>query len=469
MVNCDIEASVIGGLLLGGYTPDAADVIATLDDDVFSNRLYRDTFREIKRQAKTRGLIDSLMIGEAMGEGNFGTVMDTARRCPSAANLKGYAKILADYYRVRRFTALLGDGLEKIKKSPHHEQALSVIQEVSTALREIEQPANEIRPMHIGELLDPYAELLEKRLKNGEASDSLKTGIDELDEILGGINPVDLVVVAARPGMGKTEFALKVAQGVAEQNTLRQIDTENREITEIERKSVLIFSMEMDAMQIVERSLAEASHLPVSTLRKPCRMDNEGWARVSEGVRRLQALDVWVVDASSLTVEQIQAISYRHKLTHPALSLIMVDYLGLIEKPRAERNDLAIAHISASLKRMAKTLKTPVMSLSQLSRNVEQRTNKRPVNADLRDSGSIEQDADSIIMLYRDGEYNQNSPAAKYAEIIVTKNRFGKHGTAYQEFINGHFMPTNQLRAASACQTNTDVTATKRYAGGAVV
>lgn len=135
----------------------------------------------------------------------------------------------------------------------------------------------------------------------------------------------------------------------------------------------------------------------------------------------------------------------------------------MIEKPRAERNDLAIAHISGSLKRVAKELKTPVMSLSQWSRNVEQRTNKRPTCADLRDFGSIEQDADSIIMLYRDAVYNENSPAAKYAELIVTKNRFGTQGTAYQEFRNGHFMPTNQEQAASACQSNANVATIKRY------
>lgn len=469
MTDQEIEASVIGGLLLGGYTPDAADVLATLDDDAFTASLYRETFREIRRQAKTRGLIDALMVGEAMGSGNFGTVMETAKKCPSAANLKGYARVLADYQRVRRFTALLGDGLEQVRQCPNHERALAVMGQVLASLRDIDCPADEVRPMHIDELIDPYTALLEKRLKNGEASDSLKTGIDALDEILGGINPVDLVIVAARPGMGKTEFALKVAEGVAAQHTTRQIDTENGAITEIERKGVLIFSMEMDAMQVIERSLAGASYLPVSTLRKPCRMDDEGWARVSQGLHRLQGLDVWVVDASSLTIDQIRAISYRHKLTHPALSLIMVDYLGLIEKPRAERNDLAVAHISGSLKRMAKELKTPVMSLSQLSRNVEQRTNKRPTCADLRDSGSIEQDADSIIMLYRDAVYNENSPAARYAELIVTKNRFGTQGTAYQEFKNGHFMPTDQEQAANACQSNTNVAPMKRYASGAAV
>jgi len=183
-------------------------------------------------------------------------------------------------------------------------------------------------------------------------------------------------------------------------------------------------------------------------------MDDEDWARISMGIQALTGLDVWVVDASKLTIEQIRAIAERHKRQFPNLSLIMADYLGLIEKPRAERNDLAIAHISGGMKRMAKDLKTPVLSLSQLSRDVEKRPKgqKRPVNSDLRDGGSIEQDADGIYMLYREGVYEPESPAAPYAEIIVTKNRFGSLGTVYQLFKNGHFMPTDQAMAAEICK-----------------
>ncbi|HHU9783536.1 hypothetical protein LGP00_24590, partial [Escherichia coli] len=154
----------------------------------------------------------------------------------------------------------------------------------------------------------------------------------------------------------------------------------------------------------------------------------------------------------------------------PNLSLIMADYLGLIEKPKADRNDLAIAHISGSLKAMAKDLKTPVISLSQLSRDVEKRPNKRPTNADLRDSGSIEQDADSIIMLYREAVYDENSSAAPFAEIIVTKNRFGSLGTVYQRFCNGHFVACDQDEARQICTaSNAPAARGRRYAQGADV
>lgn len=443
MINTEIEASVIGGLLLGGYTPDASDVIATLDEESFTVPLYRATYREIKRQAKQRGLIDGLMVAESMGEGMFSHVMETTRKCPSAANLKGYARTVGEYAKIRRIMGLIDSGREEISKAGNHEIAMNAISQFMASLSDIDGPGDEVRPLHIRDVLEGYNELLERRLKQGEDSDTLKTGIPELDEITGGINQVDLVIVAARPGMGKTEFALTVAEGVASQK-LPGSD---------KNRGVLIFTMEMDANQIVERQLAGAGNLPVSALRKPSRMGDHEWNLVTVGLGKLMDLDVWIVDASKMSVEQIRAISERHKRNNPELSLILVDYLGLIEKPKADRNDLAIAHISGGLKRMAKDLKTPVMSLSQLSRDVEKRPKgqRRPTNADLRDSGSIEQDADSIIMLYREGVYDEESPAARFAEIIVTKNRFGQLGTVYQEFKNGHFKPTDQEEARGVC------------------
>ncbi|WP_446471138.1 replicative DNA helicase [Xenorhabdus stockiae] len=453
----EYEASVIGGLMISGLSQDASDVLATLEPEVFHSRFYREMFRIIRSQAKTRGMIDSLMVADAMGDDQWMNVMQIAKNCPSAANLKGYANMVLANHERRKMIELMDEARERILTGTIENAAESMDWFISQAM-EVRKPCDEIRPLHVSELLDDYTEILEKRLKNGEQSDTLKTGIDELDEITGGINPVDLVIVAARPGMGKTEFALKVAEGVASQK-----------VTGTDQKrGVLIFSMEMDSQQIIERQLAGASSLAVSALRNPARMDDEGWARVAGGIGRLQGLDVWVVDASKLTVEQIMSIAKRHKKAHPALSLIMVDYLGLIDKPKAERNDLAVAHISASLKRLAKDTHTPVIALSQLSRDVEKRTNKRPVNADLRDSGSVEQDADSIIMLYREAVYEENSPAAPYAEIIVTKNRFGQLGTVYQRFRNGHFMSVDQKEAAGVCQ-NRDDKPHKRFAKGANV
>ncbi|HAS1287843.1 TPA: AAA family ATPase [Salmonella enterica subsp. enterica] len=455
----DIEASVIGGLLIGGLTPTASDVLATLEPEAFSIPLYRKAFEVIRKQARNRNLIDGLMVAEECGDEYATAVMMTARSCPSAANLKGYAGMVVDSYQRRQVLQLLDEMREQISNGTLDASGRAM-DDLVKRLSAIRKPRNEVKPVRLGEIINDYTDTLDRRLRNGEESDTLKTGIEELDAITGGMNAEDLVIIAARPGMGKTELALKIAEGVAS----RVIPGSGV------RRGVLIFSMEMSAIQVVERGIAGAGMMSVSVLRNPSRMDDEGWARVASGMKLLADLDVWVVDASRLSVEEIRSISERHKQEHPNLSLIMADYLGLIEKPKAERNDLAIAHISGSLKAMAKDLKTPVISLSQLSRDVEKRPNKRPTNADLRDSGSIEQDADSIIMLYREAVYDENSSAAPFAEIIVTKNRFGSLGTVYQRFCNGHFVACDQDEARQICTaSNAPAARGRRYAQGADV
>ncbi len=458
MINQQIEASVIGGLLLEGLTLNASDVLATLKPEAFSSHFYRETYKAIQKQAKTRGMIDLMMVAEAMGDGHFANIMQAAKDCPSAANLKGYATMVADNHNRREMISLMDQHRHAIETGTIDAAAEAMDQLIKKA-NELRSGNDEIKPIHTKELIEDYTNVLEERLKNGDESDTLKTGIPEFDEITGGINPVDLVIIAARPAMGKTELALRITEGVAS-----QVDKQTGL-----KKGVLIFSMEMSSRQIIERQIAGASGLSVSTLRNPAKMDDEGWARVSSGIGRVENLDVWVVDASQLNVDQIRAIARRHKQQYPALSLILVDYLGLIEKPKAERNDLAIGYISLNLKGMAKELLTPVISLSQLSREVEKRTNKRPTNGDLRDSGSIEQDADIVAMIYREGVYNENSPAADYAEIIVAKNRSGPTGTVYQRFKNGHFMDTCQIEAERACsQASHPQPATKRWKGADV-
>ncbi|ECF6836117.1 replicative DNA helicase [Salmonella enterica subsp. enterica] len=457
----DIEASVIASLLIGGLTPAASEVLATLPAEAFTIPLYQTAYKVIQKHAVVRKMIDGMMVAEECGEGHFGDIMATYKSCPSAANLKGYAEMVADAYQ-RRMVLQLMDELRGPISNGTLDVSTKAMDELAKRLGAIRKPGHQVQPVRLGDILDDYAETLENRLRNGEESDTMKTGIDDLDAITGGMNAEDLVIIAARPGMGKTELALKIAEGVA-----------SRKLPGTETKrGVLMFSMEMSRLQIVERSIAGAGNMSVSVLRNPARMDDEGWARVSNGIARLQDLDVWLVDASKLTVEQIRAIAERHKQEHPQLSLIMVDYLGLIEKPKADRNDLAIAHISGSLKGMAKDLKTPVISLSQLSREVEKRPQgqRRPTNADLRDSGSIEQDADSIIMLYREAVYDENSPAAPFAEIIVTKNRFGSLGTVYQRFVNGHFMDCDQDEARGVCTSaGQQQPRGKRYSKGADV
>lgn len=442
MVDSDLEACVLGSLLLGGLTTDALDVLNMLDPEAFHHHFYRQLFLEIKRQATKRHMIDAMLVASAMGseKGTFSLVMETCRVVPSARNLLGYAKHLHEKFMIRGFVKLMESNYDTITLSHNHEEAFEKMQEFTRQMLKISRPSDEVQPVRIGELLDGYMDTLEKRVSDGDESYTVKTGIEPLDDITGGLNDTDLIIIAARPGMGKTELALKIAEAVAQSSVTLG--------TEQVKRGVLIFSMEMQAQQIVERQLANASNVSVSMLRKASHLADEDWGRISMGIGQLANLDVWVVDATNLTIDQIKAVAARHKSKYPGLSLIMADYLGLIKKPTAERNDLAIGEITRGLKTMAMELNTPVVCLSQLSRDVEKRPNKRPVNADLRDSGSIEQDADGIWFIYRDGAYNPDSPAADVAEIIVGKNRHGPGGVAYQRFHNGHFKDIDQVEAA---------------------
>ncbi len=238
-----------------------------------------------------------------------------------------------------------------------------------------------------------------------------------------GLQPSDLIIVAARPSMGKTTFAMNLVENAAM----------------LQDKPVLIFSLEMPSEQIMMRSLASLSRVDQTRIRTG-QLDDEDWARISGTMGiLLEKRNIYIDDSSGLTPTEVRSRARRIAREHGGIGLIMIDYLQLMRVPSLSDNrTLEIAEISRSLKALAKELQVPVVALSQLNRSLEQRADKRPVNSDLRESGSIEQDADLIMFIYRDEVYHENSDLKGIAEIIIGKQRNGPIGTVRLTF-NGQW------------------------------
>lgn len=400
------EQSVLGGCMLAD---DAywriADLITETD---LSNAKHRLIFRAISELAKAGQPCDAVTMGEWFDRqgladlaGGFGYILHLANSTPSAANIRAYAEIVAKHSQHRRVLDA-GAKIAKVTVDDSYGQAHRILGAVARSELATIRPARDV--------MADFVQDLQTKCDAESDLTGLSTGFPHMDEMIAGLQPGDLIIVAGRPSMGKTTFAQNVAENVA-----------------LTSKRVLFFTMEMTAPGVLARSVASIGGVSFKAIRSPKSLEPEQWNRVFEAAKKLKESGLLYDESCGLTVEQICA---RARQCHGAapLSLIVIDYLQFIKAPRGDTMALSIQEITRELKSLAKALNIPIILISQLNRDVEKRADRRPIMADLRESGAIEQDADLIIFLYRDGYYNADSPHKGFAEAIIAKQRQGEVG-----------------------------------------
>jgi replicative DNA helicase len=431
----DAEQSVLGGLMLDNRAWD--QVADRLRESDFYRNEHRLIFRAIGRLMEQSKPIDVLTVSEALREvhdleqvGGEVYLFELANNTPSAANITAYADIVRERSVLRLLIAAASD----IAENAFNAQGRSVVELLDAAERSVfsisEQGSRNAGPVNIKDYLAKTMDRIDTLFHSKSAITGIPTGYNDFDNMTSGLQGSDLVIIAGRPSMGKTTFAMNIAEHVAIKS----------------RSPVLIFSMEMPGEAIVMRLLSSLCRIDQLRIRTG-KLADEDWPRISSTVSMLSDAPLFIDDTPGLSPAEMRARARRLAKEQGQLGMIVVDYLQLMQVPGYNENRTAeISEISRSLKGLAKELKVPVVALSQLNRGLEQRADKRPVMSDLRESGAIEQDADIIVFIYRDEVYNENSPDKGTAEIIIAKQRNGPIGKVRLTFMGQYTCFENFIR-----------------------
>ena len=421
----EAEQSVIGGLLLSDQAWD--NVAGRLTEQDFYREDHRLLFRGLadlgdKSQPRdvvtlTEWLRGHDLLDKAGGAAYIGNL---AADTPTAANIRAYADIVRERSVMRQ---LIRSGTE-IAELGFTADGRTTADMLDQAERLVFAIAEQTRRdgdgvLGLNQLLTKVVENIEYLYENQDAFTGKPTGIHKFDEMTNGLQNGDLIIVAGRPSMGKTSFAMNIVENVAIQHQV----------------PVAVFSMEMSAEQLVMRMISSWGRVDQGRLRSG-RLEEQDWPRITSAIAIMnENAKLFIDDAPALSPGELRARARRLKREHD-IGLIVVDYLQLMQvHGTSENRTNEISEISRNLKALAKELDVPVIALSQLNRQVEQRDNKRPRMSDLRESGGIEQDADLIVFIYRDEVYNEDSDAKGTAEIIIGKQRNGPLGTAVSAFL----------------------------------
>ena len=421
----EAEQAVLGSII---QSIDAWDKVAEiLIEEDFYNRAHRIIFTAITRLIANNSNADPVTLKSELESNNqledvggFTYIINLARNTPSSSNVSAYANIVRERAVVRELIGAAND-IADISFNPEGRNSKELLDLAETKVFEIAEKrtaANE-GPVSVKSALRKTVARIEELAAQDKDVTGVSTGFIDLDKKTTGLQPSDLIIVAARPSMGKTTFAMNLVE-----NALM-----------LEEKPVLVFSLEMPAEQIMMRMLASLCRINQTTVRTGKLEDNH-WAQVQSTMKMLNEKDnLYIDDSSGLTPMEVRTRARKLARESGGISMIMIDYLQLMRVPALSDNrTLEISEISRSLKALAKELECPVIALSQLNRGLEQRADKRPINSDLRESGAIEQDADLIMFIYRDEVYNENTDLKGISEIIIGKQRNGPIGTVRLTF-----------------------------------
>ena len=420
----EAEQAVLGGIMLDNQAWDlASERLNTYDFYTAEHRLI---FNAIEMLAEQNKPFDVLTLAEHLkihnnlpAAGGETYLFELAKNTPSTSNVSAYADIVRERSVLRQLLA----AANKIASTAFNQEGRSVAELLDEAEQEVfniaDHGARESGAISIQDLLAKAVDRIDLLFKTKNAITGISTGYTDLDRKTSGLQASDLVIIAGRPSMGKTALAMNMVEHAALKSGL----------------PVLVFSMEMPGEALAMRMIASLSRINQQSLRTG-QLNDDDWARIPSSVAMLSEAKLFIDDTPALSPSEVRARARRVAREHGQLGLIVVDYLQLMQVPGHTENRVnEVSQISRSLKALAKELNVPVVALSQLSRSLEQRSDRRPIMSDLRESGAIEQDADLIMFIYRDEVYHPDSAEKGTAEIIIGKQRNGPIGMVRLTFL----------------------------------
>ncbi len=434
----EAEQSVLGGLLLDNEALDRITDLLTEAD--FYRSEHKLIYQQITRLLERGRPADVVTVSEAIEQagltdetGGLAYLGELAANTPSAANIRRYAEIVRER-AVLRHLVVVGDEIATDALNPLGRDAKELLDSAEQKVFAIAEMGARAQQgfVHINPLLTQVVERIQELHDRDNPSEitGVPTGFTDLDSKTSGLQPGDLIIVAGRPSMGKTAFALNIAEYVAVDVGL----------------PVAVFSMEMGGTQLAMRMLASIGRLDSHRVRTG-RLTDDEWSRLTYALGKLHEAPMHIDETGGMNPTDLRGRARRLKRQVGKLGLIVIDYIQLMGSTRQNENRATeVSEISRSLKALARELEVPIIALSQLSRKVEERTDKRPMMSDLRESGAIEQDADVILMMYREDYYKPDTPDKGMAEVIIGKQRNGPTGTVNLAFLGEYTRFENLAR-----------------------